>query len=457
MQNTMERSPQGQSVKSLGDATFRATVALQELNVTLGFLLCPYHVELATAFGTSHSSTETRTNALLFISIDGSVSGFGEAGLPPKKSLVYEADLRDCTDYCKGYIEVLSNEEQRKKARSGSEKYNPFRGLPERNFSEIRGPEGTSYSPVHHAMLCALDICPLNGEAYGRAGKALVESAILDSYGKEKEKTIVSLLNINSESNLHKSFYTAAINENIDLIVKAAKFGAQHTPHLKIKLNHSIDLAKTILHRINEALPASEGEGCSLWSLDANCAWTPEISTTMCKEVLYMYKDRIFMVEQPFPVGFNADVNNEKWVAAKKCFNGLGLKIFADESMRTWMDIESLVPYVDGVNIKMEKCGGYRGALRAVSVANQYNLDVWFGCMVGSNLNSTATAHLFCLACCSDLDGALLVKESSKIFSGGFLFTESGTIRLPQGNGVGLQIREDIADDIKKMAMGSTR
>jgi hypothetical protein len=45
--------------------------------------------------------------------------------------------------------------------------------------------------------------------------------------------------------------------------------------------------------------------------------------------------------------------------------------------------------------------------------------------MVGSNLNSLATAHLYSLATAfggSDLDGALLVKESCKIFDGAFKY-----------------------------------
>ena len=74
-------------------------------------------------------------------------------------------------------------------------------------------------------------------------------------------------------------------------------------------------------------------------------------------------------------------------------------QVFADESMRIWQDIPSLVPYVDGVNIKMEKAGGYRQILQAVEGAVSSGLLVWFGCMVGSRLNSTAASHLFGLAC----------------------------------------------------------
>ncbi len=100
----------------------------------------------------------------------------------------------------------------------------------------------------------------------------------------------------------------------------------------------------------------------------------------------------------------------------KELYNNHGLILFADESVRTYQDILRLKPYVNGVNIKFEKCGGYRGALRLVDTATANNMEVWFGCMVGSNLNSTATSHLFSLATSrggSDLDGSLLVSLES--------------------------------------------
>lgn len=94
--------------------------------------------------------------------------------------------------------------------------------------------------------------------------------------------------------------------------------------------------------------------------------------------------------------------------------------------MRTHIDIQRLKPIANGVNIKFEKCGGYRGALRLVDTAITDNMEVWFGCMVGSNLNSTAASHLFSLATSrggSDLDGSLLVSLDSQLFEGGFNYT----------------------------------
>lgn len=43
-----------------------------------------------------------------------------------------------------------------------------------------------------------------------------------------------------------------------------------------------------------------------------------------------------------------------------------------------------------GVNVKMEKAGGIRGALIAANKAHELGLQVWIGVMVGSSLNSNA-------------------------------------------------------------------
>jgi L-alanine-DL-glutamate epimerase-like enolase superfamily enzyme len=142
----------------------------------------------------------------------------------------------------------------------------------------------------------------------------------------------------------------------------------------------------------------------------------------------------------------------EQWVGVKEMFNAAGILLFADESMRTSADVDLLAPYVNGVNIKLEKCGGLRGALQAVEEARRHEMLVWFGCMVGSNVNSSTTAHMFSLACCSDLDGALLVTPASQLFTGGFQYTAPlGNIQLPstaEGYGIGVAPKPEFARTI---------
>lgn len=70
-------------------------------------MLFPYKLQLRIPFGTSHSQTSFRTNALLLILIDGELTGMAEAGLPPKKKDCYQADIDDISEYVKTYFQTL--------------------------------------------------------------------------------------------------------------------------------------------------------------------------------------------------------------------------------------------------------------------------------------------------------------------------------------------------------------
>jgi L-alanine-DL-glutamate epimerase-like enolase superfamily enzyme len=48
--------------------------------------------------------------------------------------------------------------------------------------------------------------------------------------------------------------------------------------------------------------------------------------------------------------------------------------MYADESISTSDDIALFRPYVDGVNVKLEKTGGIREALRAIEKAKKASM-----------------------------------------------------------------------------------
>ena len=127
-----------------------------------------------------------------------------------------------------------------------------------------------------------------------------------------------------------------------------------------------------------------------------------------------------------------------------------GVLLYADESVRNAEDVVALSPYVHGVNLKMEKAGGIRALLCAAVKARELGLRIWLGCMVGSALNSTATAHLLAWAGSCDLDGALLVDEAGGgpaefHMRGGFRWGAGGAVLLPTepGHGVSVRVAED--------------
>ena len=87
------------------------------------------------------------------------------------------------------------------------------------------------------------------------------------------------------------------------------------------------------------------------------------------------------------------------------------IPVIADESCETAADIPPLVGKVDGINIKLAKCGSLREAIRMIAVARAHGMMVMVGCMIESSIGITAAAHFTPLVDIVDLDGAALLAD----------------------------------------------
>ena len=92
---------------------------------------------------------------------------------------------------------------------------------------------------------------------------------------------------------------------------------------------------------------------------------------------------------------------------------------------------------MDGINIKLAKCGGLREALRMIAVARAHGMMVMVGCMIESSLGITAAAHFTPLVDIVDLDGAALLANDP--FVGASI--DGGQVTLPDGPGLGVRAR----------------
>ena len=117
--------------------------------------------------------------------------------------------------------------------------------------------------------------------------------------------------------------------------------------------------------------------------------------------------------------------------------DNVSLPIIADESCVTGEDIAHVAECVDGINIKLMKCGGINHALKMIHAARAYNLRIMLGCMIESSLAITAAAHLTPLVDYADLDGNLLVDNDPYVG----VTVEQGKLILPDGPGLGVQMR----------------
>eukprot|EP01027_Heterolobosea_sp_BB2_P009010 GEZU01013345.1.p1 GENE.GEZU01013345.1~~GEZU01013345.1.p1 ORF type:complete len:346 (-),score=86.29 GEZU01013345.1:19-981(-) len=285
-----------------------------------------------------------------------------------------------------------------------------------------------------YVLLKALDTCPINQDPtaeFTRAARCGLEMAILDLWGHILQKPLYELIGIGAPRDKF-SFYTAALNEDIAQIVDSARFGLCHTPYLKIKLDGDVEKGTRIMDRLHEVYASQTALPPYKWSIDANCAWTSEIALQYLEAIKarpHIMKN-LYMIEQPFPVDFKYTVQGDeterqKWLKVKEAYEREGMLLFADESVSTYKDVELLKDFVHGVNVKLEKAGGIREALRAIIEAKRTGLKVWLGMMVASRLSSTASAHLMNLAeIGGDLDGSLLTTEDCQLHQGGFQFSK---------------------------------
>jgi muconate cycloisomerase len=104
-------------------------------------------------------------------------------------------------------------------------------------------------------------------------------------------------------------------------------------------------------------------------------------------------------VEQPLVEGAEDDL--------PLIFENRPLRIFVDESCRFSQDIPKWAHTVDGVNLKLMKCGGITEALRIVATARAFGLKTMIGCMSESSIAIAAGAALGSLFDYIDLDSHL--------------------------------------------------
>jgi len=132
-------------------------------------------------------------------------------------------------------------------------------------------------------------------------------------------------------------------------------------------------------------------------------------------------------IEQPMPAEM---IEETRWVRSR-----VHLPIIADEAATSVRAIPKLVDAYDGVNVKLDKCGGIQESLRMIYMARSLGMKVMFGCMVSSSVSVTAAAHLSPLIDYADLDGNLLIANDP--YSG--VTVDKGKLILPNGPGLGLK------------------
>lgn len=248
--------------------------------------------------------------------------------------------------------------------------------------------------------------------------KAALDMALYDLMGKRLGVPVYRLLGLNP-ARAPQTSYTIAIDSPDEMARKARAATEAGYSILKIKVGTRLDIE--IVQAIRAATDAT-------LRVDANGAWTTK-EAIQTINALAPYA--IEFVEQPVAA---RDLDGLRLVRER-----VPLAIIADESCLTLEDIPLLASCVDGINIKLMKCGGIHTALNMIHTARAHHLKVMLGCNIESSLAITAAAMLSPLVDYADLDSPLLIQHDPFV---GVTFAGSQLV-LPAGPGLGVSSRTE--------------
>jgi L-alanine-DL-glutamate epimerase-like enolase superfamily enzyme len=223
--------------------------------------------------------------------------------------------------------------------------------------------------------------------AHHGAAKCALDTALHDLAGKVAGVPVHTLIGLAAE--IPPTDFTIGIDEPAVVAERARR--AARFPALKIKVGGPADLA---------TLEAVRGVYDGPIRVDANTGWTPDAAVALLPALERL---GVELIEQPFPA---RRLDQLGWLQERS-----SLPIVADESAVTIDDLEALAGVVDGVNVKLAKCGGIGPAKRMLERARELGLRTFLGCMEETSVGIAASAAVGSLAEWIDLDGNLLLAD----------------------------------------------
>ena len=222
---------------------------------------------------------------------------------------------------------------------------------------------------------------------------AALDMALWDLHGKQTAQPLYKL--INSTIPTVPTSVTIGICSPDVVAERVARWlDGTGVRSLKIKLGSpdGIDADKAMFSQVVESVRRLNVK----LRVDANGGWDVPQAIEMMKWIAGRGADYI---EQPLKEGA------EEGLPA--LYKNRPLPIFIDESCRYSEDVGKWAHCIDGVNLKLMKCGGITGALRIVDAAKKHKLKTMIGCMGESSMSIAAGAAVSGLLDHIDLDSHL--------------------------------------------------
>jgi L-alanine-DL-glutamate epimerase-like enolase superfamily enzyme len=245
------------------------------------------------------------------------------------------------------------------------------------------------------------------------AAKAALDIALMDWVGKKLDAPLYQMLGLDAADTPITTF---SIGIDTPEATRQKVLEAEAFPVLKIKVGLNTDEATIAAVRSVTRKPLR---------VDANEGWNDKEEAV--RKINWLETQGVEFVEQPMPAEM---IEETRWVRSR-----VHLPIIADEAALNPSAIPKLVNAYDGVNVKLDKCGGIQPALRMIYIAKSLGMKTMLGCMVSSSVSVTAAAHLSPLVDYADLDGNLLIANDP--YRG--VQVHNGKLVLADGPGLGIK------------------
>jgi L-alanine-DL-glutamate epimerase-like enolase superfamily enzyme len=287
-------------------------------------------------------------------------------------------------------------------------------GVPDAFFGETaesverdiqRGAEALSEDPLDVAgVAAALD------ERFPHGGAACCAIDVLahDRASQAAGVTLRDFLGLAGGEPPPTSF-TIGIAEPSVMADRAAAAAAQGFTVLKVKLGHGDDVA---------ALSAIRERFSGTMRVDPNAAWTADEAPA---RIASLARFDLEFVEQP--------IDPKDIDGLRRVREASPVPIVADEAAIRASDVPRLVGACDGINVKLQKCGGVAAARAMIAAAHDSGLKVMLGCRAAeTSVAIAAAAHLAPAVEWADLDGNLLITDDPfravAVLNGRFVFSK---------------------------------
>ena len=246
------------------------------------------------------------------------------------------------------------------------------------------------------------------------AAKAAVDLALHDFAAKSLGVPLYRLFGLDPAATTFLT-YTIGI-DTVDAMVRKAVEAGRRYKYLKVKFGCPWD--REIIEEIAAATPA-------VIRADVNGGWSARYAVRFINDVLTRHN--VEFVEQPLHPADHRGMDI--------LYRESALPLVGDESIGTVADIVANADKLDGVNIKLMKCGGIRPALQMIATARALGLKVMLGCRTETSLGITAAVHLSPLADFADLDLHLMLERDPFL---GATIDADGRFVLPASPGLGV-------------------